>query len=87
MGEEELGNVDFGIVEETATEVAEDGTIITETVTAIIDEETGESVVDTVIDIVTPDGSEVIEETLAVVDAEGNVEILAEGEGEEAEGD
>ena len=82
MGEEELGNmhfdVDLGIIEETATEVADDGTVVSEQVTAIIDAESGEAIIDSAVDITTTEGAKIHEETLSVVDDEGHVEIIGE---------
>lgn len=84
MGEEELSSVHFeegmtfDLIEESATEVTDDGVVVTEQVTAIVDPETGEAVIDSIVDIETPEGAKIHEETLSVVDAEGHVEVLAE---------
>lgn len=84
MGEEELDKLNlekdmaFDIIEESATEVTDDGVVVTEQVTAIVDPETGEAVIDSVVEIDTPEGAHIHEETLSVVDAEGHVEIIAE---------
>lgn len=84
MGEEEINSLhfeeglEFDIIEESATEVTDDGVIVTERVTAIIDPVSGEAVIDSVVDIETPDGAKVHEETLSVVDAAGHVEVVAE---------
>lgn len=84
MGEEELNNLhfeegmEFDLIEESATEVTDDGVVVTEQVTALVDPYTGEAVIDSIVEIETPEGAKVHEETLSVVDAEGHVEIIAE---------
>ena len=49
-----------------------------EAVTAIVDSETGEAVVDAAVEVVAPDGSVVRDETLSMVEADGTVTGLAE---------
>lgn len=82
MSDDDYGDldVDLEIVEETVTSVAEDGSVVTETIALIVDEKTGEAVVDTIVDVVTPDGDEVTEETLSLIDAAGNVEVVGDSD-------
>jgi hypothetical protein len=55
-----------------AAEVAEDGTIVADVVTASYDEESGITIIEEVLGVVAPDGTEIVEETVGVIDADGN---------------
>lgn len=71
-------NDDIEVVEAYSEEVEEDGTIVAEEVLAAIDPETGEAVIDDIVAVSAPDGSGFVEETVTAVDADGNVEVLAD---------
>jgi len=64
--------------EVTVTEVTGGGDIISETVTAIVDEETGLAAVDDLIVVEGSDGSVFVDETVSLVDDEGNSALLSE---------
>lgn len=71
-------NDDIEVVESYTEEVTEDGSVVAEDVIAAVDPETGEAVIDDVVAVTEPDGSGFVEETITVVDADGNVEVLAD---------
>jgi len=78
MADDIVVDIDFDIIEGSATETTADGTTVNEAITAIVDEETGEALVDAAVEVVAPDGSVVRDETLSMVEADGTVTVLAE---------
>ena len=71
-------NDDIEVVESYTEEVTEDGSVVAEDVIAAVDPLTGEAVIDDVVAVTEPDGSGCVEETITTVDADGNVEVLAD---------
>lgn len=71
-------NDDIEVVESYTEEVTEDGSVVAEDVIAAVDPLTGEAVIDDVVAVTEPDGSGFVEETITTVDADGNVEVLAD---------
>jgi len=63
----------------SAADVDEDGTIVADVVTAVVDEASGATMIDEVVGVVTPDGTEIADERVSVIDADGNFAVVAEG--------
>lgn len=68
----------FSESEASVTDTTEDGDVVSEEVTAVVDHETGLTAIDDLITIESPDGSVVVDETVAVVDELGNAEEISE---------
>ena len=66
------------VLQGSSASVDEDGTIVANVVTAVVDEETGIAIIDETTGVVMPDGSEIADETVAIIDAEGNFVVVAE---------
>lgn len=64
------------VFEEVVADVTEDGTVVSEDVTAAVDLDTGEAVIDDVVAVVNPDGSGAVEETVTMIDADGNEDVV-----------
>jgi len=75
--EYEIGNLDF--LEAGGAEVAEDGTIVADRVSVVTDEKTGVVLIDELVGIISPDGTEIYDETISTIDADGNFAVLGEG--------
>lgn len=71
-------NDEIDVVEAFTEEVEDDGTVVAEDIIAAINPETGEAVIDDVVAVTAPDGSGFVEETVTTVDADGNVEVIAD---------
>lgn len=71
-------NERFTESEASVSETTEDGDVVSEDVSAVVDHETGLTAIDDLITVESPDGSVVIDETVAVVDEFGNAEEIAE---------
>lgn len=69
---------EFEVVEETVTEITEDGDIVTDDTVAVVDIDTGEAVIDEVVAMAGADGSGFVEETVTVVDADGEATVIAD---------
>ena len=72
----EQDNLD--VVEEINGAVTDDGATIVEDTITVTDLDTGESVIDDTLVVEDVDGSITVDEVVAAVDADGNVEVLAE---------
>ena len=72
----EQDNID--VVEEITEIDTDDGATIVEDTITVTDLDTGESVIDDTLVVEEADGSVTIDEVVAAVDADGNVEVLAE---------
>ena len=66
------------VLQASAADVAEDGTIIADVVTAVVDEASGVTMIDEVVGVVTPDGTEISDERVSVIDPDGNYAVVAE---------
>jgi hypothetical protein len=66
------------VLQASAASVAEDGTIVADVVTAVVDEESGVAMIDEVVGVVTPDGTEIADERMSVIDPEGNFAVVGE---------
>ena len=66
------------VTQASAADVAEDGTIVADVVTAVVDEASGVTMIDEVVGVVTPDGTEIAEERVSVIDPDGNYAVVAE---------
>ena len=67
------------ITQSASADVAEDGSIVSDIVTTVVDEESGVTLIDEVVAVVAPDGTTVADETVSVIDADGTFGVLAEG--------
>lgn len=67
------------VTEAAAADIAEDGTLITTLVSAVVDEASGLTMIDELVGVVMPDGTGIADERLSVVDAEGNFAVVSEG--------
>ncbi len=67
------------ITQSAWADVAEDGSIVGDIVTTVVDEESGVTLIDEVVAVVAPDGTTVADETVSVIDADGSFGVLAEG--------
>ena len=67
------------VSQSASAEMDEDGTIVSDIVTTVVDEETGVTLIDEVVAVVAPDGTTVADETVSVIDADGSFSVLAEG--------
>ena len=68
----------FDEAEITVTAVDDEGDVVSETVTAVLDEETGLTAVDDVIVVEGADGTVVMDERVSLIDQEGNSALLSE---------
>lgn len=71
-------NDDIEVVEAYTEDVTEDGSLVAEDIIAAVDLDTGEAVIDDVVEVIEPDGSGFVEETITTVDADGNAEVVAD---------
>ena len=63
----------------TFVEVTQDGDVVSETVTAITDEDSGVTAVDDIVAVESADGSVLVDETVSsAIDADGNSTIVSE---------
>jgi hypothetical protein len=62
----------------TASETTEDGDVVSETVTAVVHEETGLTAIDDLVVVESPDGAVFLDETVSLVDDEGNSTVVSE---------
>ena len=49
-----------------------------EEIIAAVNLETGEAVIDDIVEVIEPDGSGFVEETITAVDADGNAEVVVD---------
>ena len=64
---------EYDVVEGGATAITEDGTVVSEDVIAILDEEGNPALVDDLVTIEAPDGSAAFDEVISIADEEGNL--------------
>jgi len=69
---------DIEVFEGIETGVTEDGSAVADMITVVVNEETGEAVIEEVIGIVTADGTEIVEEIHGVVDAAGEFHLVSD---------
>lgn len=68
----------FGESEVSVTDTTEDGDVVREDMTAVVDKETGLTAIDDLVTVESPDGTVIVEETVSVVDDLGNAEEVSE---------
>lgn len=68
----------FSTSEASVSDTTDDGAVVSEDVTAVVDHETGLTAVDDLVTIESPDGSVIVDETVTVVDELGNTEEISE---------
>jgi hypothetical protein len=66
------------VIEASVSGVTDDGDVVSETVTAVVDEETGEAAVDDLIVVEGADGSIATDERISVIDADGEETEISE---------
>lgn len=66
------------VLESSGAEVSEDGTIVSDVLTVLVDDESGFTVIDEVIGVSSPDGTQITEERISVVDPEGNYSVISD---------
>lgn len=82
------GEFDLDVLQGSGAEVLEDGTIVADVVTVTVSEDSPDyAVVDEVVGIVTPDGTEITEERVSILGPDGEFEVLADDVAVEVEGD
>jgi len=71
MSDEIESDESVDVVEASVTRVTDDGDNVNETVTAVVDEESGIAAVDDLIVVEGADGSVATDETISLIDADG----------------